>query len=328
MNSQTSLRERLIYFSRSQTLLLILIVIFIVCAIAVPGFGSERTMMNILKSAATIGLISLGLSVAVVGGTLDLSVGSVFSFMCVLSVKMQNTDPLLGIVVPLIVAVGIGCLNGYLITRFRLNSIIVTLGTMSVFAGIALLYSPTIMVVPNTWYDKVANTQIAGLPSYVWIFFAVAVVLQIILFKTGFGKSLYYTGVNPDASEIAGINKNRTIIISMIICALCVAIAAILQTSHVGTGYPISGVGFEFDALTAVLIGGISIMGGKGSALRAVLGVIMLQAILSATLLIGLTHDWQSIIKGLLVLAALSLDARQQLLVQGAVVRLGKAWRE
>jgi ribose/xylose/arabinose/galactoside ABC-type transport system permease subunit len=98
----------------------------------------------------------------------------------------------------------------------------------------------------------------------------------------------------------------------MIICSVCVAVAAILQTSRVGTGYPISGLGLEFSALTAVLLSGVSIKGGKGSALRTVIGVLMLQVILTSMILMDIKHDWQSIVKGALILAALWLDAKQQ----------------
>jgi len=300
-------------FLRSNTQLVILIIVFVFCMLAVPEFANTRTVLNILKTVATSGIVAIGLSVVVIGGNLDLSVGSVFSLMCVVSVKMQNTSPWLGLIVPLVLAVGVGALNGVLITRFRLNSIIVTLGTMSVFAGAALLYSPTIMTVPGTFYEKISNSKFLEIPTYVYVFFVVAIVLQIVLFKTKFGRSLFFQGANPGAAEIAGINKNRSTILSMIICSLCVAIGAILQTSRVGSGYPISGVGLEFDALTAVLLGGVSIAGGKGSALKTLVGVLMLQVILTGMILMDITHDWQSIVKGALILVALAVDARQQL---------------
>ncbi|MDR1797287.1 MAG: ABC transporter permease [Clostridiales Family XIII bacterium] len=303
---------RPLQFIRSQTQLVILVVVFLICAAVVPEFLNERTVLNILKTVATSGIVAIGLSVVVIGGNLDLSVGSVFSLMCVVSVKMQNTSPWLGLIVPIVLAVGVGALNGFLVTRFRLNSIIVTLGTMSVWAGAALLYSPTIMTVPGTFYEKISNSAFLGIPTYVYVFFAAAIVLQVVLFKTKFGRSLFFQGVNPEAAEIAGINKNRSTILSMVICSICVAIGAILQTSRVGSGYPISGVGLEFSALTAVLLGGVSIAGGKGSALRTVIGVLMLQVILTGMILMDIKHDWQSIVKGALILVALTLDAWQQ----------------
>ncbi|MCL1895249.1 MAG: ABC transporter permease [Clostridiales bacterium] len=299
-------------FARTQTQLLVLIVVFVICAVAVPEFANSRTILNILKTVATSGIVCVGLAVVIIGGNLDLSVGSVFSLMCVVAVKMQNTSTALALTVPIIVAIGIGALNGFLITKFRLNSIIVTLGTMSAYAGAALLYSPTIIAKPDTFYQKISNSSFLGIPTYVYIFFIIAVILQFVLFKTKLGRSLFYQGVNPGAAEIAGINRVRSTIISMIICSVCVAIAAIIQTSRVGTGYPISGVGLEFSALTAVLLGGISITGGKGSALRTVIGVLMLQVILTGMILMDIKHDWQSIVKGALILVALWLDARQQ----------------
>ena len=311
-NVKTPLRVNLLNFSRSQTQLIILIIVFVFCLIAVPDFANSRTLVNILKTVATSGIVGVGLSVVIIGGNLDLSVGSVFSLMCVVAVKMQVTSVALALTVPFIVAIGIGALNGFLITKFRLNSIIVTLGTMSAYAGAALLYSPTVLSRPDTFYQQISNSSLFGIPTYVYIFFAIAAVLQIILFKSKFGRSLYFQGVNPTASEIAGMNRTRTTIVSMIICSVCVAAAAILQTSRVGTGYPISGVGLEFSALTAVLLSGVSIKGGKGSALRTVIGVLMLQVILTSMILMDIKHDWQSIVKGALILAALWLDAKQQ----------------
>ena len=311
-DEKNSIGSILLNLLRTQTQLIILIIVFVFCAIAVPRFANNRTLVNILKTVATSGIVCVGLSVVIIGGNLDLSVGSVFSLMCVVAVKMQITSVALGLTVPIIVAIGIGALNGYLITKFRLNSIIVTLGTMSAYAGVALLYSPTILSRPGTFYQKISNSALFGIPTYVYIFFIIAAILQIVLFKTKFGRSLFFQGVNPEAAEIAGINRTRTTIISMIICSVCVAIAAILQTSRVGTGYPISGVGLEFSALTAVLLSGVSIKGGKGSALRTVIGVLMLQVILTSMILMDIKHDWQSIVKGALILAALWLDAKQQ----------------
>jgi len=300
---------------KAQPQLLLLVAMVAVCMLAVPRFGTSRNMLNILKTIATTSIIGCGMAVVLIGGNLDLSVGSVFSLLCVVSMRMQNTSVLLGIVVPFAFAMGVGVINGFLIYKFKINSIIVTLGTMSIFSGVALLYSNSSAIAarPGTSFDLISGTSFLGIPSYVYIFFLVALLLEVLIKRTSFGRSLYLQGTNRQAAEIAGINVSAVTILSMVICSCCVAVAAIIQCSRVGSAYPISGVGMEFNALAGVLLGGVSLSGGKGNVLKTIVGALLLQTIVNSMILLDITHEWQDIVKSLLIIIAIIFTEKTRL---------------
>ena len=305
------MRSRAIKVLGKQPQLIILIALLVLFFALIPSFGSERNMLNILKTTSITALTCIGLSVVIIGGNLDLSVGSTMSLLGVLSVSMQTVDPLLGILVPIGAAVGIGLLNGTLVYKFKINSIVVTLGTMSILAGIALMPSNSMSIqgVAGTWYSNIAGTMLGPIPIYVFYFVILAVVMQLILKRTLFGKSLFYMGNNKEAAAIAGHNVGKTVILSFVICSLCVGVSAIVMSSRTMTANPIGGTGLEFEALTAVLLGGISLIGGKGSIFGTVIGVLLLTIIVNGMNLLGAAYEYQLMARGILILVAIIVDA-------------------
>lgn len=213
---------------------------------------------------------------------------------------------------PLIAAVVIGFLNGFIITKFKVNSIIVTLGSLSLYSGLALFYTNGAIIAGNTgtWYGVIGSNRFLGIPIHVYIFFIVAVIYQILLSKTSFGRKIKYVGTNTSASEIAGIRSNWVRTMAFIISSLSVAIAVLIYSSRMTTASPVTGVGFEFDAITAVVIGGTSLAGGKGSIFKTIIGVLLLAIIINILTLYNAPYAYQNIVKGILIIIAIIIDIR------------------
>lgn len=296
---------------KKQPQLIILIVMFILFFFLIPSFGTDRNLLNVMKTAAISAFTCIGLSVVLIGGNLDLSVGSTMSLLCVLSITAQKYDPFLGVFVPVAAAIGIGLLNGIFVYRFRISSIVVTLGTMSILSGLALMPSDSMSVqgLAGTWYSNIAGTMVGPIPVYIIYFLLLVVGIQFLITKTLFGKSLFFLGNNKEASEIAGHNVGKTVILSFIICSLCVCVSAIVLSSRTMTANPIGGMGLEFEALTAVLLGGISLLGGKGSIMGTVIGVLLLSIIVNGMNLLGAAYEYQMMARGILILVAIIVDA-------------------
>jgi inositol transport system permease protein len=291
---------------------MIFIVLVLIIYITTPEFRTVANFINILKSVSVIGIISCGMTLLLISGCLDLSVGSVFSLLNVIAISFQQRNNVLGIVLPLVTAVIIGLFNGLIVTSFDINSIIVTLGSLSFFAGLALLYTNGAIIfgIPDTWFSIIGKSRVLNVPLHVIIFLSIVIIYQILYTETVFGRKITFIGTNARAARIAGIRTGRIQTTGFIISSLSVAVAVLIYSSRMGTGTPISGIGYEFDAITAIVIGGTSLSGGKGNIFRTLIGVLMLAVIINVLTLYDFSFSYQSIAKGLLILIAMVADVK------------------
>lgn len=304
--------NKLVSVLRDQSQLIILILLIIVFSVTTPSFRTTGNFLNLLKQVTVIGVISCGMTMVVISGCLDLSVGSVFSLLNLISISFQRSNNLLGVVMPLIIAVFIGFFNGFIVTKFKVNSIIVTLGSLSLFSGIAQLITNGAIIsgVTGTWYGFIGRNKLFGIPVHVHVLFIVAIICQLLLSKTTFGRKIKYVGINDSAAEIAGIKTERIRTLAFIISSVSVAIAALIYSSRMTTASPIAGSGYEFDAITAVVIGGTSLAGGRGSILKTIVGVLLLAMIINILTLYNVMYSFQNIVKGILIIIAIIADNR------------------
>jgi len=304
-------RVSLVRFLRGNTQLLILILLVVVFSILFPAFISRKNLINILKQSTVISLASCGLALVVIGGNLDLSVGALLSLTLGISLSLSGIHPLLALFVPLLLGVGLGMLNGTIVSRFEVNSIIVTLGSLSLVSGFVQFYRQgnIIMGLPGTILTQFVDLTVFSIPSYVLFYVLMAVVCGLLLSRTTYGRKLRLIGVNREAALVGGINVRRVTTIAFVICSTMVALAAIIQGARLLQGSTNTGDGLEFDALTALLIGGVSLRGGKGSILNAMIGVLLLAVIINALTLLNVPFEWRNIAKGILILIAVSTDA-------------------
>ena len=301
-------------FTRNEPQTILLIFCIIVFYFLVPNFGTQKNLTNIIKQSMLIAIASCGLTLVVIGGNLDLSIGALYTLCLVFSVGMQMHSVMLAIIAPIGIAVSAGFLNGYIIGRFKVNSIIVTLGTLAIFSGFIMVYTKGNVVVglPGTAYSDISGFKIFNLPFFMIAYFIIAILYQFLLRKTKYGRALRYQGVNSEAAYTSGINTKKTTIISFIISGCSVGIASIFMGSRMLQANTIAGAGLEFDALTAILIGGVSLGGGVGSIYKAMIGVFLLAVIMNALTLFNAHFEWRTVVKGLLILTALFVDIQRR----------------
>jgi ribose/xylose/arabinose/galactoside ABC-type transport system permease subunit len=201
------MKEKTLNLLKSQTNIIILVVLVAILSLTVPNFAQVNNFINILKSIAFISIISCGMTLVVIGGGLDLSVGSTFSLCAILSIVMLNRyNTVWAIIIPVVAGIIVGIINGYISSRFNLSSIIVTLGMLSVIGGFTyfIVNGGTQVGVPNGTFERISKLSLFRIPIYVWMFILLAILFEILLKKTTFGRNLVLIGTNPEAAKIVG----------------------------------------------------------------------------------------------------------------------------
>ena len=302
---------RAIKAARNNSQLIILALLLLLFSVSIPSFLTEKNIVNILKQSTTLAIVACGLALVVIGGNLDLSVGSLLSLTLGISLSLSNHNIALAVIVPLAIGCALGLLNGAIVGLFSVSSIIVTLGSLSVISGFVQFYRKG-NIISGAYGSVLSNftdMKLLSIPSYVLVYIGIALVYQALLVRTTFGRKLVYIGTNRDAAVAAGLNVRMVTIVSFVICSFSVALASILQGARLLQGSTNTGAGLEFDALTAILVGGISLRGGKGSIANAMIGVFLLATITNALALLNVPFEWRNISKGILILIAIASDA-------------------
>jgi ribose/xylose/arabinose/galactoside ABC-type transport system permease subunit len=296
-----------------QGILIAFIVFLIAFSLANDRFMSLDNVASVVRQASIIGVIALGVTVVVIGGNLDLSVGSMLSFATVLVVDLHDQiGPLMAILVMFCGVLVLGSINGFLIGFLRLNSLIVTLGMLSAIQGITLIYTTgqnvEIVGQETTWFSFFGRDFVLGIAVPVWIFGILAVILQIVLTRTAYGRRVFAVGGNPTASVFSGIRRSRVVFSTYLISAACVGVAALILGSRVMGSQNNVGQGYELLVLSAVILGGTSLLGGSGSMLRTVIGVLILGFIQNGLLLLGYPYYAQWLVTWVVIILAVWLD--------------------
>lgn len=289
-----------------------------------PRFGSADNTFDILRHSVEIGLLALAMTPIILTGGIDLSVGSLLG-LCAISFGKLWRDAGLPIPLAAVCTLGIGALagglNAALITRLRLPPLIVTLGTFSLFRGLAEAITrgaDTFTNFPQSFLH-LGQERTFGLPTQVWLFITVAVAIWLLVHRTTFGRSFRAIGFAPEGARYAGLPVERRLALVYVLTGITVALAAIIYTSRLGQAKADAGTGYELFAITAVVLGGTSIFGGVGSIPGTLLGVAAI-----AVLNNGLVHARQprevaGMLTGALLLLALS---------SGVVTKMISSWRE
>jgi ribose/xylose/arabinose/galactoside ABC-type transport system permease subunit len=330
------------------SLVLALIVIVGIIIFLQPLFLSWQNLMNSLsQSIVIVGLLAVGQTVVIVGGMLDISVGSIASVASVTAATaivlgtvvlpwgMEIPIPFAegtmqaGIVVGVLTGVLLGIVNGIVVTKLKVNSIIATLGALAAYAGLAFLLAPDgkpVGVVTQPDFTWLATGRVAaelplpdlggrawtGVPILFIIFIIVAALFHVLMKYTDFGRSVYAIGGNPTAARLAGINLTRMRIGMYILSGACAGLAGVLLTARTTSGNPINGVGFELQAITAVFLGGAATTGGKGTIVGTVLAVLLVGVLNNGMNLLGVGTFYQRVALGVLLITAVALAQWRQ----------------
>lgn len=294
-----------------------ILIFFLLCMIAFSFFSeqflSQSNVMTVVRQASIIGIIAVGVTVVIIGGNLDLSVGSMLSFSTVLVVDLHDKiGPTNAIILMLLFTLLIGAVNGFLIGFMRLNSLIVTLAMLSAIQGTILIYSGgqnvDIANQDGTWFSIFGRGYVAGIAFPVLLFALLAIIVQIVMSYTSYGRRIFAIGGNPVAAVYSGIRKNWCVFSTYLISAFCVACAALVLGSRVMGSQNNVGQGYELLVLAGIILGGTSLLGGAGSIWKTVVGVLILGFIQNGLLLMGYPYYTQWLVTWVIIILAVWLD--------------------
>ena len=279
-------------YSRELAVLAAILILVLVFTILDKSYFTISNLIDIIELATINSLIAIGITFTIITGGIDLSVGSIFAIVIVTvgHLCVSQVNPVLAIISGALLGIFMGIVNGVLITKMHLQPFIATLGTMSVYRGVAYVVTGgwPIIGIPNS-YRYIFISNLSEIPSSVIVMLIFAFITHIILKKLRIGNYLFAIGGNEEAAKLSGVNVNITKITAYAMCGLGSALAGMIMLANLGTAEPATGQGYELEAIAAAAIGGASLSGGKGSIVGTLLGAILL-----ASLKIGLIfHDYR-----------------------------------
>ncbi|MEN9891949.1 MAG: Ribose transport system permease protein rbsC [Pseudomonadota bacterium] len=292
--------------------ILIFIGIFILASVLDETFLTAGNLTNVLRQVVVVSLLACGVTFIIILGHIDVSLGSVLALCGTLAASVMSMTGSLPLALGAGVLAGIvtGLLNGWVVTYFKIPSFIMTLAMTTVARGAILLYTAGVPVSDLGHFSVIGQGFIGPVPISVLILIAVVIVSWVLLNRTQFGRHVYAVGGNIKAAQASGIDTDSVIRKAFIYNGILVAIAGIVLMSRVNSGQPAAGVAYEFDAITAVVVGGTSLMGGTGTITGTVIGAMIIGVINNILNLMNVSSYWQMIIKGLIIAVAVILDVK------------------
>lgn len=275
-------------------------------------FGTPENLVTILVAAAPFALIALGQTLVILTGGIDLSVGSVIAVSAMSgALTAKNFPDQIWLSIPVAAGVGLlaGSINGVVVSKLNVPPFIATLGMLTLASGAAYVvgHGAPINGLP-AGFGSIANTEVQGLKVPVILMLACIVAFAVIMRRTTYGMRVYAVGGNRLAAEIAGVKSTRIIFSVYAISGLLAGISGVMLASRVISGAPNLGQGYELDAIAAVVIGGASLLGGRGTVWGTVLGLLLIQTLNNGLDLLIVPSYWQNIIKGILIVTAVAVD--------------------
>lgn len=289
----------------------VLIALVILCRILYPGFLARDNIFNILSQNAQVGLIALGMTFVMIAGGFDLSVGAIYSAgATVYAMEAKEMALPLAAIVALGVGLVCGTLNGVIVTRLKVNPFIATLGTTSIFGGAAYLYSHSAPVlVDRPDFNVLGAGRWFGVPISLVLLIIAYIIGAVVLSKTVYGRSLYALGGNPEAARLAGLRVDLLKTSTYALVGVLAAFGGMIIASRLSIGQADIAGTMSLDAIAIVIIGGTSLFGGSGAVWRTAVGLLLLAVLTNIFDALALDSNFQSLIKGVIVIGAVALDA-------------------
>ncbi len=298
---------------REQKALPALLFLFVLASFWFEPFFTALNLKNVLRQVSMLGMVSIGMTLVMLTGGIDLSVGAVAAVAAIVAAKLSDGALLVALLVPLLAGLAFGLLNGLLVTHLKIPPFIATLATMLGARGGAFLISGGETVRPRqpvAGFSEVSRGAILGIP-YLGLLFIVAILVFVIMLKyAALGRRIYAVGGNEEAARMMGLEVNRTKLVTYALSGLMAALAGVLLASRLGSGQPYAGSGWELTAIAAVVIGGTLTSGGAGSMIGTLYGVLIVGVITNMVNLFGNLPYWYSnLVTALLLLVVILLQA-------------------
>lgn len=306
---------------KQRELLLLVIIALMVGLFAsrAPGFASPGNLANIFNDTSILIIIALGQMAVILTKSIDLSVAANLAFTGMAVAMLNATYPGLPLVLLIVLAIGIGAvlgaINGILVWKLNIPAIVVTLGTLTIYRGMAFVLSGGAWVNAHQMTAPFLNmprTVVLGLPLLGWTAIVIVALIYVLLTRTFFGRALYASGGNPTAAVYTGIDVGRTRFFAFVLSGALAGLCGYLWVSRYAVAYVDVAAGFELDSVAACVIGGISTLGGIGTVAGAVLGALFLGVIKNALPVIDISPFWQMAISGSVIILAVIFNARQE----------------
>jgi len=293
----------------------IIAVFSIVCKICGRNFLTINNIQNIITQSSVIAVISIGASIVILTGGIDLSAGSIVGFVGIFAGLLIKSGWPVGIACILAVIVGgvFGLINGVLISYGKVPAFITTLGAMQAARGLALLINQgkPISSFPNA-LSKIIYTKILGIPISIFYVFILYALFIVIMSYTRFGRHIYALGGNPNAAKLSGVNIKKIEIAAYVLCGIFSAIGGVLLLSRLSYADPNAGAGYEMNAIASTVIGGISLSGGRGKIGNTLVGALILGSLTCGLQILNVPTYYQTIITGVVIVAAVFADKAKE----------------
>ncbi len=307
-NRLRSLRN--LIFSQEGILLVVIIVLMVGVGTAYPRFRAPNNLSDIFQSNAYLAVAAVGMSILIISGNIDISIGSLVGVLAILAGTMvTNGFPVwLSWLVPILVAMIVGAINGFFVAYLRIPSIVVTLGMLSILKGslIIVLGGTTITNMPPDFF--LSQRDWLGVPTPIWFMILATIIGTIWMRYSATGRAIYAVGGNAEAARLSGINSRRITMTAFIINGLCVGVCSVMYSTQFNSIQASIPVGLELKVITAAVVGGVSILGGTGLVIGATLATILLSAITSAMVFVGISPYWINAVRGTLILVTVLVD--------------------
>lgn len=296
-----------IKFSFNMALFLIWVVIFTAISVKSPSFLKAPYIINVmLRNIVEIGMVALPMTLIIITGGIDLSVGNIMILSAMLGGMTATTlGPAAGVIVTLLTGLACGLMNGLVIAKAKISAMVTTLATMYLFLGLARGISHGNSVYAYDFVTFIGNTSIAGIPIQIWIYLVLAVIFVVLLGMTTFGRKLYSIGLNENATKYAGVKTEGIQIIIYVLCGLVCALAALIWLGRFTSVKYDAGTSFNLKVITVVVLGGTSINGGIGDMKGTILGTLIIATLNSGLTVLNIPIDVQTIVQGVVLMIAL-----------------------
>lgn len=293
----------------------IVIILGIVWTVLNPRFLTFDNISNILRQSSYIAIGAVGMTMVITIGEIDLSAGSLVCVAGLIgaTIAKESNNVLLAILGAIMIGIIVGAINGVLCAIGELPGFIATLASMTILRGLAYIFTGGNSVVwTNSAFTKIGTGYLGHIPIPVIIMIVIVTFGIILTTKTRFGKYVYAVGGNSEASRWSGIPVKRIKIIVYIIMGLLTSIAGLIITTRLGSGQPSAGLNFEMDCITAAVVGGTSMAGGRGKITGTIVGVILLTVLTNGMTLVGMNTYWQQVLKGVIIVVSVLADTNSK----------------
>ncbi|MDD3339163.1 MAG: ABC transporter permease [Lachnospiraceae bacterium] len=293
-----------------------LLVLFVALSFASESFLTVTNLFNILKQNAVYGILAVGMTFVIVTGGIDLSVGAIVAmaacFAAALAQKGTTTPVVIAMLVGIVAGLGCGAFSGFFIAYAKIPAFIATLATCTIARGIVYVFTDGRPITGVSDAYKYIGRASWGVVPVAVVIYAIFLILGTFLLKyTKYGRHVFAIGGNKKAATVSGVNVEITEFMVYVICGFCAAFAGLLLSSRIQTGQPAGGEGYELDAITAAVIGGASLSGGKGSVFGSLIGILVVGILTNGLDLLNVSSYYQQIIKGVIILLAVLADRKK-----------------